>query len=732
MDKKLTVKNMCALCVGKDFWHTAELSENEIPSLTLSDGPHGLRKQDDSADHLGIHDSITAICFPSASCLASSFDKDAAYRVGKLLGEEALSEGVHILLGPAINIKRSPLCGRNFEYYSEDPYLTGELAAQTVKGIQSHGVGACVKHFAANNQENGRMTVSANMDERTLREIYLRAFERVIREKPAAVMSSYNRINGEYVGESKRLLTDILRNEWGFDGIVISDWYAVRDRVASLMAGLDLEMPGYSSSQTENLAKAAEKDEVFLALSESANRVAATAKRLYREKVGTYDKEKHHKEAVSLASESAVLLKNEGFFPIKQEDKVLFIGEYAEKPRFQGGGSSHINAYRADGVFQHINGFNVDYFDWCKDTGNSACAEYLKSYGGRYDKIIVFAGLSDECESEGYDRDTLKLPARYDELLFLAAESGAAAGAVLFNGSPVAMPWLDKVKGVLEMGLAGEGAGEACAQIITGAVNPSGKLAETYPVCLEHTPAYLNSTGTRDVYYNEGVFVGYRYYSTKNIPTLFPFGFGLSYTKFAYSALEINSEKDEITVEFKIKNIGSCFGKETAQLYIMSNLKNRTDRPKIELKRFEKVSLDVGEEKCVHFTLKKEDFAFYDVQKGRFITMSGEYEIIIAASAEEFKLRKTVFIDGEILPPEIDELTTVGDLLQYPPTAEFIGKCLKGFGSETTDNDAIGAKMKRAMIFNAPIRLIKGIAKMSDERYRDFIEELKRLTLCKK
>lgn len=724
MAKNLNLKEKCSLCTGKDFWHTFGIPDKGIPSLNTSDGPHGLRKQNENADHLGIHDSVKAVCFPSAGCIACSFDREAVFLMGRLLGEAARAEGVHILLGPAMNIKRTPLCGRNFEYYSEDPFLTGELAAQAVKGIQSEGVGACVKHFAANNQENRRMTVSANMSERTLREIYLAAFERAIKAAPAAVMSSYNRLNGEYVGESKRLM-EILRGEWGFEGVVISDWYAVCDRARSILAGLDLEMPGGPAASAEKLEKAAsESREVMDAVTRSADRIARTARALFREKTDGYDMEKHHDAAVRLACDAAVLLKNEEkIFPIMPGEKVLFVGEYAEKTRFQGGGSSHINAYRADGVTENIAGFDVDYFPWCKSL-DSSCMENLRAIGGGYDKIVVFAGLPDEYESEGYDRETVALPKQFDDLISCAAATGAATGVVLLNGSPVAMPWLGDVKGVLEMGLAGEGAGKACAMILTGEVNPSGRLAESYPARIEHTPAYLNSKGLRDVDYSEGVFVGYRYYATKKIPPLFPFGYGLSYTRFSYSSLKVESARGGFNASVRVKNTGARFGKEVVQLYVSPPRGGVIDRPAVELRGFEKVSLEAGEEKTVRFELTERDFSYYDGAIGDWRAEPGEYTVVIGTSSEDAVLSRTVTIEGRPAAPSVDELTTLGELLSFPPTAEFIGGLLKGY-SDGEESDAIGARMKRAMLYNAPLRLVKGIAKMSDERYGAFVKKLK-------
>lgn len=730
MELKLSLEEKCKLCTGKDFWHSYNISDKGIPSLTMSDGPHGIRKQNGNADNLGIHNSVKAVCFPTAGCLSQSFDRNAAYLLGKLLSEEARAEGIHIILGPAMNIKRSPLCGRNFEYFSEDPFLTGELAANVVNGIQSGGVGACVKHFAANNMENGRMTVSANMSERTLREIYLKAFERVIKEQPAAVMSSYNRVNGEYAGESKKLICDILRGEWDFDGIVISDWYAVNNRVRAVLSGLDLEMPGGNAASYEFLlTEALKNEEVANAVTKCASRVADTAKKLFFEKTGGYDMEAHHNEAIKLASESAVLLKNEScFFPISRNEKVLFVGEYAEKPRFQGGGSSHINAYRVDGVLDGLSGYNIDYPDFCKNVSATNCLDKLKSVAKNYDKIIIFAGLPEEYESEGYDRESLEMPKYYYDIINCAVKTGTATGVILFNGSPVSMPFVNTVHGILEMGLGGEGVGRACKDIITGVTNPSGRLSESYPKQIEHTPAYINSKGLREVDYNEGVFIGYRYYTTKKIKTLFPFGYGLSYTKFKYSSLNITNYEGKLTVSFKIKNVGNCFGKEAAQLYISPCFSSYADRPVVELKEFKKVALEAGEEKIVNFYLNKSDFSYYDVSIGNWRTDCGEYRIMIGYSAEKAALSKNIAVNCAVKPPEIDDYTTLGELLDFKPTSEYMSSLMESYIASNKKGDFKESKIQLAMLRNAPLRLVKSMAKMSATRYESFIENLKRLT----
>ena len=648
MGEKLSfdITTAATLCTGADFWHSARVGD--IPAITFSDGPYGLRKQNDKADHLGVNESIEAVCFPTAVCVASSFDTEAAEEMGRLLGEECLAEGVDVLLAPAVNIKRTPLCGRNFEYYSEDPYLAGELAAAFVRGLQSCGVGACVKHYAANNRENGRMAVSANMSERTLREIYLPAFIRVMKERPCAVMTSYNKVNGIYAGENKRLL-DILREECGFEGIFVSDWYAVADRVAAIKAGLDLEMPGGETVGKDKLIDAAQTDDaVKKELLESARRVAKTAQKYGGHiKSAPYDKEKHRAFAASLAAEGAVLLKNDSLLPLEKGKKYLFIGEYCRKPRFQGGGSSHINCKQAPDILSFLDELDCDRPEWAQNlTDTALIVRSLKTQAEKYDAAVVFAALPDESESE-----------------------------------PVAMPWLDTSRAVLNMHLGGEGVSLAAARLLSGKACPCGRLAESYPLMIEHTPSYLTDTNAKNADYAEGVFVGYRYYTKKRIPLLFPFGYGLSYTKFEYKDLEVVKSGEGFDVSVKVKNVGKMRGKEVVQVYISAPAK-AIARPVRELKAFAKAELDPEEEKVVRVRLDKSAFAYYS--DSGFITENGEHAISICKNAEEVLLSQ------------------------------------KNYMSEGEGNGAIGTRMKKAMLLDAPLRAIKTAAKMDTAAYEKF------------
>lgn len=724
---KMNLENCVKLLAGSDFWHTASIPESGVPSMMMSDGPHGLRKQGEDADHLGIHDSIVAVCFPSAGCVASSFDKELAYRMGSLLGEECRAEGVNILLGPAMNIKRGPLCGRNFEYYSEDPYLTGEMAAEFIQGAQNKGIGCCAKHYLANNQENGRMTLSANIDERTLKEIYLKAFQRVMDARPRSIMSSYNKVNGEYVGESYRFLTGILRNEWGFDGVVISDWYAVADRVKTLIAGLDLEMPGGMLTGGDKIMQAL-KDGVINAdiVERSAMRIANLARDLAVERTADYDKELHHAEAVAMAEQSAVLLKNDVVLPLKKDDKVLLIGDFADKPRYQGGGSSHINSYKIESVVDNIKSVQSDYYPCNFETADmEAVTQELATRLSEYDKVVVFAGLPDVYESEGYDRANIDLPLQHNAIIKNLAGMHDKIIVVLFNGSPVAMPWVSDVKGILTMQLGGEGVGKACARILTGAVNPSGRLAESYPIRIEHAPSYINSRSLKSVDYNEGVFVGYRYYSTKHIKTLFPFGYGLSYTDFKYSDLVVKNVGDRFNISVSIKNVGIVDGKEVVQLYIKPPVSD-VDRPIIELKGFEKVLIKAGESATVKFEIVRDAFAYYSVENSAWRVDSGVYEICIMKSAEELILSGTVAVEGDERHLSISANTTLGELVANKKTKDYVAQLLKGYSLES-EGEAIGSDMKKAMLLNAPLRLVKGVAKLNDEQFEMFLAKIRAL-----
>ena len=569
----MTLEEKAGMCSGLDFWHLKEVEHLGIPKVMVSDGPHGLRKQDEKGDHLGINDSIKAVCFPPAVLSACSFDRGLMEEMGKAIGREAQANDVSVVLGPAVNIKRSPLCGRNFEYYSEDPYLAGEIAAAFVKGVQSQHVGTSIKHFTANNQEYRRMSSSSEVDERTLREIYFPAFETAVKKaQPYTFMCSYNQINGTFASENKWLLTDVLRGEWGFKGYVMSDWGAVNDRVKGLEAGLELEMPASGGDNDAMIVKAV-KDGALeeKILDQAVERILRIIfEYADHRKPQEFTMEKDHEEAQHIAEGSMVLLKNENhILPLKTSEKAAFIGGFARNPRFQGGGSSHINCFKTTNVLDSVpcdaqvvyaEGFPAD-----RDFYDKALADEAVKAAAEADKAVIFAGLPESFESEGYDRSHMRLPECQNRLITEILKVQPNTVIVLHNGSPVEMPWLGEIKGLLETYLGGQAGGAAAANILYGKINPSGKLAETMPLKLSDNPSYLNFGGGEKVEYREGIFVGYRYYDTKEMDVAFPFGYGLSYTTFAYSNLKLSmenpTEKDTVMVSADVTNTGKSAGK---------------------------------------------------------------------------------------------------------------------------------------------------------------------------
>lgn len=736
---QMTLEEKVGLCSGFDFWRLKSIERLGIPTVMLSDGPHGLRKQSDDAEYTDINNSIEAICFPSGVTTACSFDRDLLYRLGDILGEECQSENVAVLLGPAINIKRSPLGGRNFEYFSEDPYLTGELALMYIKGVQSHQVGTSLKHFACNNQESRRMTASSEVDERTLREIYLAGFEKAVKEaKPWTVMAAYNRVNGVFASESPYLLTDILRKEWGFTGYVVSDWGAVNDRIAGLKAGLDLEMPGSRGTNDKKIKRAIENhtlDEEIL--DQSVERILTKIfEYVDNKKEVVFNKESHHQVARQLANESAVLLKNDGALPLSSTDcKIAFIGDFAKHPRIQGGGSSHIKAFKVSSALdavsvvcpvQFAQGF-VTHIDETEPDLLNEAIELAKSS----DVAVIFAGLPDAFESEAYDRQHMKLPNCQNELIEKVCAVQPNTIVVLHNGSPVEMPWVNKVNAILEMYLGGEAVGEATIDLLFGNVNPSGKLAETFPIRLEDNPSYLSYQVVDDkIYYDEKLFVGYRYYDTKEIPVLFPFGHGCSYTTFEYSHLVVNEtsirDDESLTFSFEVTNTGDVFGKEVVQLYVQ-DLTHSVIRPIKELKNFEKISLEPNETKIVTFTLSKRDFAYYETRISDWYVSTGNYRLLVGASSRDIRLQKTIFIEStKNLPFEITANTTFGDLMKHPELNTVISGLLEAMGEESEEG-AISKDMKLAMIYDMPIRALRSFQGVDNYIIESLITTLNQL-----
>ena len=743
---EMTLEEKAGMCSGKDFWHLKGVERLGIPEVMVSDGPHGLRKQAEEADHLGLNESIKAVCFPTACATACSFDRDLLEEMGERIGDECQAEDLSVILGPAVNIKRSPLCGRNFEYFSEDPYLASQMAAAHIKGVQSKNVGTSIKHFAANNQEHRRMSCSSEIDERTLREIYLAAFETAIKEaKPDTVMCSYNRINGEFASENHWLLTEVLRDQWGFEGYVMSDWGAVNDRVKGLKAGLELEMPGSGGNTDKEIVEAVKNGELEEAvLDRAVERILNIVfKFTDNRQEGKFDLEEDHKLAAKIAGESMVLLKNEGVLPLPaQGKKIAFIGKFAETPRFQGGGSSHINSFKITSALEAVKEVaEVTYaqgYDVKEDVIDQAMLDQAVETAKEADVAVIFAGLPDAFESEGYDRTHMRMPDCQNTLISEIAKVQENVVVVLHNGSPVEMPWADQVKGILEAYLCGQAVGQAEVDILFGKVNPSGKLAETIPYKLSDNPSYLNFPGDgQKVEYKEGVFVGYRYYDTKEMPVRYPFGYGLSYTTFEYSDLQLSSDKikdtDKLKVTLKVKNTGNRAGKEIVQLYVADKT-GAASRPVKELKNFVKVELQPQEEKTVEMELDKRSFAWYNTDIHDWYAASGEYEILAAASSRDIRLKKTVYVESTTeLPMHIHMNTTIGELLENPRTKGVIegmtDSLIQHMGGSSEEEDsaaseAITKEMSLKMMENSPLRSMRSFMGMTTEEIQEFIQKL--------
>ena len=652
---KMSLEEKAQLCVGVDYWSSKEFEKYGIPKIKMSDGPHGLRVQKEKADNLGINESEISICFPTSSTLANSWNREMAYQLGKALGQEAKTEGINIVLGPAINIKRTPLCGRNFEYFSEDPYLTGILGSEYVKGLQEQNVGACVKHFAVNNQENRRRTIDVVIDERNLREIYLKAFEMIIeKSKPWSIMSAYNKVNEEYCSENTHLLEEILRKEWKYKGIVISDWGAENNRVKGIENDHELEMPGGRGNGVEEIIEAVKTGRISeRKLNNIVDRIINIAMRGKKDNNSEkYDKEEHHRIAEKIAEESIVLLKNEEHILPIYNKKIALIGDMAKYPRYQGAGSSTINPYKIENAYDNFKENNL-IFDYAKgyerieSENDEGLIKEAINVAKKNEIVVLFIGLTENFESEGVDRENLNIPENQIKLIEEIYKVNKNIVVVLSNGAPIVMPWKDKVKAIITGYLGGEAGARAMINCILGKVNPSGKLAETYPVRIEDTPCYKNYPGTElTVEYQESIYVGYRFYNTNNLNVLFPFGYGLSYTEFEYSNLKVNKKDNEIEILFKIKNIGNMKGKEIAQIYI-SQENSCIFKPKKELKEFEKVELDVGEEKEIKIVLSKKAFEYYNPETFSWSVEQGKYKILIGKSSKDIVLEKEIFIESK-------------------------------------------------------------------------------------
>ncbi|ASU57647.1 glycoside hydrolase family 3 C-terminal domain-containing protein [Nocardiopsis dassonvillei] len=724
----LTLAEKASLSSGADFWTTKAVGD--VPSLVLTDGPHGVRRQAGATDHLGLAESLPATCFPPAVGLSQSWDPDLVGRVGAALGSEAGALGVDVLLGPGINIKRDPRGGRNFEYFSEDPLLTGVLGGAWVSGLQSTGVGASLKHFAANNAEHDRMRSSSNIDPRTLREIYLRAFQRVVRTSaPWTVMCSYNRINGVYASEDHWLLTTVLRQEWGFDGVVVSDWGAVQDRPAAVAAGLDLEMPGDGGASDARLLAAVEAGACSTEdVDTAASRVAALAARARGSRrdraadperaleVGAREIEDHHALAREVAARCVVLLKNDGaLLPLAPDGSVAVIGGFARNPRYQGGGSSHVNPTRVDVPLEEIRAlagsgavtFAPGYADQAQDGTEPGDAAALREEAVRAasaaDTAVVFLGLAEHQESEGFDREHIELPAEQLDLLAAVVRAQPRTVVVLSHGGVLRLaPVAELAPAVLDGALLGQAGGGAVADVLFGRVNPSGRLGETVPVRLQDTPAYLNFPGENSaVLYGEGLYVGYRWYDARDMEVAFPFGHGLSYTSFAYSDLELEQDGAGITAHLTVTNTGDRTGREVVQFYV-AKPDSAVSRAPRELKGFTGVTLEPGRSERVSVLLSREDLAYWEVRADRWVVEGGEYVVSAGASSRDLRATAAIAVEGDALRLPVTLDSTLGEVMADPGAAALLARAFTPPAAEGSDN-AMGMDMAR-MMASIPIR----------------------------
>ena len=674
----LTLAEKASLTSGADFWTTKPVDRVGVPKVLMTDGPHGLRKQQGSFDHLGLAGSVPATCFPPAVGLGATFDPELAERVGEALGVEAAIEDVAVLLGPGINIKRSPLCGRNFEYLSEDPVVSGVIGAALVRGIQAKGVGASLKHFAANNQETDRLRSSSDVDPRPLREIYLRGFHRVVREaNPWTVMCSYNRINGLHASENRWLLTDVLRGEWGFDGIVVSDWGAVNDRVAGIEAGMDLEMPssrGRTDAQIVAAVEAGTLDEASLDV--VVDRLLQLVRRAQQRPsiAGPLDVDAHHALAREAASRSIVLLRNEGgLMPLNRAARLAVIGAFAEQPRYQGAGSSQINPTRVDKAIDEIRALSTGAVAFAAGftTDGSGDADRLRAQAvaaaAEAEVAVVFLGLPSEEESEGFDREHIDLPAVQLELLDAVLEANSQVVVVLSNGGAVRLPFANRVPAILEGWLLGQAGGGATADVLFGVVNPSGRLAETIPFRLQDTPAYGNFPGEDGhVRYGEGLLVGYRWYDYRDLPVAFPFGHGLSYTSFEYGPAETAiDDAGDVVVTVPVTNTGRVAGREVVQVYV-GLPGSAVHRPPRELKAFRNVAVEPGETVPVRLVVERSELAYWNVKADSWAVESGDYVIEVGASSRDIRCRAEVSVVGDEVRAPLSMDSTFQEVIDDP------------------------------------------------------------------
>ena len=733
MIKKMTLEEKAALCTGASPWTTTAVEHLGLPEMTVSDGPHGVRRVA-NANGL-IATSLPATCFPTASCMASTWDLDLIQAMGQALAEECIALKVDVVLGPGTNMKRTPLGGRNFEYYSEDPYLAGQMAASFIAGVQSKGVGTSLKHFAVNNQEFQRLTISAQVDERTLREIYLAAFEIAVKKaKPWTVMCAYNKINGTYCSENHMLLVDILKNEWGFEGLVVSDWGAVHDRVAALKGGLDLEMPGPKALRTKAVVDAIRSGVLEEAvLDESVHRILGIVLQAAETTKGRmFDIPAHHALARHIAAQGMVLLKNDGILPLKKPQHISVIGRAAKEAHFQGGGSSHINPTHVDSPFEELQKLagnaRLDYSEGYPvgSEFDQALTERAIKEARSADVALLYLALPESKESEGYDRTDLDLTPHQVALIKSVTAVQPKTVVILNNGAPIVMgDWINATAAVLEAGMMGQAGGGAIADVLFGRVNPSGKLAETFPLKLVDTPASINYPGGNgEVLYGEGLFIGYRYYDTKQAPVQFPFGYGLSYTTFAYSNPKVSAstfrDVEGISLSVDITNTGTVVGKEVVQLYVHDRI-SALVRPPKELKAFTKIELRPGETRTVTLTLDSRAFAYYHPAYKQWITEDGEFDLLVGASSADIRYTQTVKLKSTLkLPCLLNRESTVRAWMEDPAGNQVLGPLLQqmtaqlqsAFGEDETSEaagmDTLGFLMDMPLrdVFHFQVRML--------------------------
>ncbi|MYV04335.1 glycoside hydrolase family 3 C-terminal domain-containing protein [Furfurilactobacillus milii] len=717
---QLTLAEKAAFVSGKDFWYTAGVQRLNVGRMMMTDGPSGLRKQEEGTDATGVNKSVTAVNFPGSALAASTFDREMMHDTGKALGTAASHEQISLLLGPGMNIKRSPLAGRNFEYFSEDPYLTGEIAAAYVRGVQEMGVGVSIKHFAANNRESQRFTNSSNMSERVLREIYLAAFEKVVVEAhPASVMVSYNAINGTLNSQNQWLLTDVLRHEWGFDGLILSDWGAVVDQVAALRAGLDLEMPGHSPESEDAVINGVKSGELTMAtLNRAVLYVLKTVEKWgSTQEVSPYPMDEQHIKAREAADDGLILLKNESdMLPIKPQDRLAIIGAFANQPRYQGSGSSHVNAYQVvtpldvaralPNDITYAPGYAIE-----GDGADQSMIDEAVANAQDADKVVFFAGFPESMESEGFDKTTMSLPEAQVKLLNQILSVNPHVVVVLQNGSVVEMPWADQVPAILETYLAGEAVGEATWDILSGAVNPSGKLAETFPLKLADNPTYGTfARSYSEENYHEGLFVGYRYYDVKQQPIRFAFGHGLSYTTFKYSGLKIVDQGDSVAVTFKLTNTGKRSGREAVQVYV-ANHASTVEMPVKTLAGFEKPMLAAGESQLVSITLPRRAFSWYDESKPGWRVDNGSYDILVGSASDDIRMQKTVRLNWAAAQDRVTLDSYINDVMDDSSLAPAATKS----GLDAVFEKLRAAGPGAAFLMNMPIRHVLTLGATGDQ-----------------